>query len=142
MRGYQGVLHMARIYPEFVGVPEYCDAIDSDCNHSPFVPIAKLNKASGLLHAAPEQIVDLISDGFFLIDPLGRIVDGAVRQTGVAFVIAPHVAQRERGGKSPEHFDRKDRGTACGFGGASAKRLSLSQAAIAVPSAWKAWKHA
>ena len=129
-----------RIYPELVGVPEYCDAIDGDCNHSPFVPIAKLKAPALLLDAGDAQFRDLSADGFFIVDPLGRIVGGGARPL-CAYVIAPHVAQREYGGRFPKEFDRK-RGAQCGFGGPRATRLTADQATMAVALAWKAWNHA
>jgi hypothetical protein len=132
---------MARIYPELVGVPEYCDAIDEDCNHSPFVPIAKLKDPVRIFEATDTDIEDLADDGFFVVDPLGRIVFGGARSC-CAYVIAPHVAQREKGGRSPKKFDREVRGAQCGFGGPRAMRLTEEQAAGAVALAWTAWNHA
>lgn len=132
---------MARIYPELVGVPEYCAAIEGDCNHSPFVPIAKLKNPARIFEATDTDIKDLAADGFFVVDPLGRIVCGGVRSC-CAYIIAPHVAQREKGGRFPKKFDREVRGAQCGFGGPRATRLTEQQAAEAVTLAWAAWGHA
>jgi hypothetical protein len=130
---------MTRIYPQVVGVPEYCAAIDQDCAHSPFVAVAKLIDPARLMAANAQDVRDLAEDGFFLIDGLGRLLDGA-SGTSAAYVIAPHVAQRERGGRCPNHFDRV-KGATCDFGGPTAAALSWERAKAAIPVAWKAWKH-
>lgn len=132
---------MAHGYKQWVGVPEYCAAIDADHpNHSPFVAIAALKDPNRLLKAAGEDIDDLASDGFFLIDQQGRLVSGANRLGNVTFVIAPHVAQRQKDGRGefPKHFCRRC-GARCGFGGPYAKTLNQAQAESAVGLAWTEW---
>ncbi|MEO8540003.1 MAG: hypothetical protein ABI577_09725 [bacterium] len=132
---------MTRIYDELVGVGEYCQAIDEDKNHSPFVGIAKVKAAERLLVISRSELLDLEGEGFFLVDPLGRLV-ASEGGNFAAFVFAPHVAQRRVGGKCPdESFDRDGRGVFCGFGGDRAKKLARSDAALAVTKAWRAWKH-
>jgi hypothetical protein len=129
---------VTRIYPEVVGVQQYCRAIDADPHHSPFVPIAKLLQPAILHVARPATRTDLEEDGFFLVDALGKLLSTTAARA--AYVIAPHVAQRQRGGRFREHFDRK-RGETCGFGGASARRLQRDQAVSAIEKAWIAWGH-
>ena len=129
---------MARTYPEVVGVREYCAAIDSDCNHSAFVPIAKLRQPWRLLDGSTDDVQSLIDDGFFLVDPLGGLVEGLGTP---AYVFAPHVAQRTAGGQFPDRFDR-DRGRKYGFGGDRAVKWTLEQARERIPAAWRGWNHA